>query len=333
MVAARLDLNASALPDNLSGVRSEIEASIPHGRTDNGGANDRGAWGDPPADVLWHFGENGGRSLSVRLSAVTERHAGLNRSASRAVKHLGTLGTGNHFIEVCLDEAGGVWIMLHSGSRGVGNAIGSYFIMKAKQQMERYFITLPDKDLAYLPEGTDDFRDYVQAVEWAQDFALVNRQLMLARTIRALAKSLGRERIEVTKEAINCHHNYVTREKHFGQNVFVTRKGAVRAREGDLGIIPGSMGVKSFIVRGKGNPESFHSCSHGAGRKMSRTAAKKAFTLADHGIATAGVECRKDDGVLDETPGAYKALDDVMAAQADLVEIVHTLKQVVCVKG
>jgi tRNA-splicing ligase RtcB (3'-phosphate/5'-hydroxy nucleic acid ligase) len=333
MVAGRLSLTANDLPDNLSSVRSEIEASIPHGRTDNGGANDRGAWGDAPADVLYHFGNWGGNSLNARLAAIIEKHPGLARSAKRAVRHLGTLGTGNHFIEVCLDENNSVWVMLHSGSRGIGNSIGSYFIMKAKQAMERYFITLPDKDLAYLPEGTEDFRDYIKAVEWAQDFALINRQIMLSRTVNAIAKALSHDHLQMTEEAVNCHHNYVTRENHFGQNVLLTRKGAVRARDGDLGIIPGSMGVKSFIVRGKGNAESFNSCSHGAGRKMSRTAAKKEFTLADHEAATAGVECRKDAGVLDETPGAYKAIDDVMSAQADLIDIVHTLKQVVCVKG
>jgi tRNA-splicing ligase RtcB (3'-phosphate/5'-hydroxy nucleic acid ligase) len=223
--------------------------------------------------------------------------------------------------------------MLHSGSRGIGNSIGSYFILKAKQEMERYFITLPDKDLAYLPEGTEDFRDYIKAVEWAQDFALINRQIMLSRAVNAIAKALGHDDLAMTEEAVNCHHNYVTRENHFGQNVLLTRKGAVRARDGDLGIIPGSMGVRSFIVRGKGDAESFNSCSHGAGRKMSRTAAKNIFTLAEHEAATTGVECRKDAGVLDETPGAYKAIDDVMAAQADLVDVVHTLKQVVCVKG
>jgi tRNA-splicing ligase RtcB (3'-phosphate/5'-hydroxy nucleic acid ligase) len=170
-------------------------------------------------------------------------------------------------------------------------------------------------------------------VEWAQDFALINRQIMLSRAVNAIAKALGHDDLAMTEEAVNCHHNYVTRENHFGQNVLLTRKGAVRARDGDLGIIPGSMGVRSFIVRGKGDAESFNSCSHGAGRKMSRTAAKNIFTLAEHEAATTGVECRKDAGVLDETPGAYKAIDDVMAAQADLVDVVHTLKQVVCVKG
>ncbi|HEX2652679.1 MAG TPA: RtcB family protein, partial [Xanthobacteraceae bacterium] len=222
--------------------------------------------------------------------------------------------------------------MLHSGSRGVGNAIGSYFIERAKNEMARWFVTLPDKDLSYLPEGSELFNDYMEAVGWGQDFAATNRQAMLSAVVKAIETSLGRE-IDTAIEAVNCHHNYVARENHFGQNVLVTRKGAVRAREGDLGIIPGSMGVRSYIVRGKGNPDSFNSCSHGAGRKMGRREAERTFTLDDHIAATEGVECRKDAGVIDETPGAYKDIDAVMAAQTDLVEVVHTLKQVVCVKG
>jgi tRNA-splicing ligase RtcB len=270
--------------------------------------------------------------LAAGLAQIVAKHPKLEKAAAKAPAHAGTLGTGNHFIEVCLDEAERVWVMLHSGSRGIGNAIGSRFIELAKAEMRRWFVDLPDADLAYLPEGSAYFDDYVEAVGWAQDYARANRELMMRATVAAMKASLGRE-FEAGVVAVNCHHNYVAREHHFGENVLVTRKGAVRARAGDLGIIPGSMGAKSYIVRGKGNPESFMSCSHGAGRKMSRAAAKKAFTLADHATATAGVECRKDEGVLDETPGAYKAIDDVMAAQADLVEIVHTLKQVICVKG
>jgi tRNA-splicing ligase RtcB len=244
---------------------------------------------------------------------------------------LGSLGGGNHFLEVCLDEADRVWVMLHSGSRGIGNNIGRLFIAIAKQDMRRYFVNLPDQNLAYLPEGTEHFEDYVEALTWAQRFAFVNRQIMMDRVLevmRGLFKSFKTE-----KEAVNCHHNYAVKEHHFGENVWITRKGAVRAREGELGIIPGSMGAKSFIVRGKGNRESFQSCSHGAGRAMSRTEAKKRFTVEDHVAATRGVECRKDAGVIDETPMAYKDIDAVMAAQADLVEVVHTLKQVLCVKG
>ncbi len=264
---------------------------------------------------------------------ITARHPSLNRG--NHVNHLGTLGGGNHFVEVCLDEEQRVWIMLHSGSRGVGNRIGSYFIEKAKEDMRRYFITLPDADLAYLPEGSDTFEDYVFAVGWAQEYAATSREIMLASALGAMRKVLGRDPCEgyVGEAAINCHHNYIAKENHFGKNVWVTRKGAVRARKGDMGIIPGSMGAKSFIVRGKGNPDSLHSCSHGAGRAMSRTKAKKTFTLEDHKAAVAGVECRIDADVVDETPGAYKSIDAVMAAQSDLVEVVHTLKQVLCVKG
>ena len=286
------------------------------------------AWGNPPPAVWEVLGDDG--PLRARLVSIVDKHDKLRRASTRAPNHL---GTGNHFIEVCLDEADRVWVMLHSGSRGIGNSIGSYFIERAKEHMHRWFINLPDADLAYLPEGTNDFDDYVEAVGWAQDFAMANRQIMLRATVQAVYRALGREAAEPEIEVVNCHDNYVAKENHFGQNVLVTRKGAVRAREGDLGIIPGSMGARSFIVRGKGNPESFHSCSHGAGRKMSRGAARKAFTLADHEAATAGVECRKDEGVIDETPGSYKDIDAVMTAQSDLVGVVHTLRQVICVKG
>ena len=222
--------------------------------------------------------------------------------------------------------------MLHSGSRGVGNRIGSHFIELAKKDMERWMIHLPDKNLAYLPEGTEHFEDYVQAVEWAQEFARQNREVMMVRVIQAVKTSLGRD-FDVSLEAVNCHHNYISRENHYGKNVLVTRKGAVRAREGEMGIIPGSMGARSFIVRGKGNESSFCSCSHGAGRAMSRTQAKKRFNSRDVEDQTAGVECRKDKGIIDEIPAAYKDIDTVMENQSDLVEVVHTLKQVVCVKG
>ena len=248
--------------------------------------------------------------------------------------HLGTLGSGNHFIEVCLDEADRVWFMLHSGSRGVGNRIGSYFIRLAQQEMERLLVTLPNRDLAYLSEGTQLFDDYVQAVGWAQRFARENRDVMMAAVLRAVRKSEQiRPKFRADLMAVNCHHNYVQQENHYGEDVWVTRKGAVRAGLGDLGIIPGSMGARSYIVRGKGNAESFHSCSHGAGRAMSRGEAKRRFTLKDHRRATEGVECRKDRDVIDETPAAYKDIEAVMAAQADLVDVVHTLKQIVCVKG
>lgn len=331
MMAHRTSLVASDLPDNLHGLRTAIEARIPHGRTDNGGANDRGAWGEAP-DVAW---ADERLPLWERLDDIVARHPKLGYAAARASRHVGTLGTGNHFVEVCLDEEDRVWIMLHSGSRGIGNRIGSYFIELAKQDMRKYFINLPDQDLAYLPQGTDHFTDYMQAVAWAQAFARLNREEMMRASIEALSVSLAKP-FTSSCEAVNCHHNYVATETHFGAEVFLTRKGAVSAKEGELGIIPGSMGAKSFIVRGKGGAagrEAFFSCSHGAGRAMSRTEAKKRFTIEDHIAAMGTVEARVDADVIDETPAAYKDIDAVMAAQAELVDIVHTLKQVLCVKG
>ncbi|HAG36784.1 RtcB family protein, partial [uncultured Sphingobium sp.] len=325
MMAARTSLMASDLPDNLAGIRSAIEAAVPHGRDVGRGKRDKGSWGDPPPSVVDAWAK-----LAERFGRIVAKYPRL-RNTNNLV-HLGTLGTGNHFIELCLDTEQRVWIMLHSGSRGVGNAIGTFFIELAKQDMRKWHINLPDQDLAYFPEGTDHFDDYVEAVEWAQDFAALNRRVMMTHVLDALRKQITKP-FEAECEAVNCHHNYVTRENHFGENVLVTRKGAVRAAKGTLGIIPGSMGAKSFIVRGLGNAESFDSCSHGAGRVMSRTQAKKLVTLNEHIADTAGVECRKDEGVIDETPKAYKPIEAVMAAQADLVEIVHTLKQVVCVKG
>lgn len=329
MIAQRTSLTASDLPDNLSAMRSSIEAAVPHGRTDNGGANDRGAWGSLPDDIAETLVAS---SLPDRFNSLLKDHAKLSRwNLDRISRHVGTLGSGNHFVEVCLDEDQHVWVMLHSGSRGIGNAIGSYFIELAKKDMERWFINVPDKDLAYIPQGSEHFGAYWDALKLAQSYAALNRRVMMRNTLRALTGHVREFTCDL--EAINCHHNYVSREHHFGENVFVTRKGAVSAKAGELGIIPGSMGARSFIVRGKGNPDSFCSCSHGAGRAMSRGAAKKRFTLADHEAATAGVECRKDVDVIDETPGAYKDIGAVMAAQDDLVSIEHTLKQVLCVKG
>lgn len=325
MMAARTSLMAHDLPDTLEGIRSAIERAVPHGRSVGRGKRDHGAWGSPPAAIVEAWA-----TLAVRFERICDRHPRLKNTNN--LTHLGTLGTGNHFIELCLDQEARVWVMLHSGSRGVGNAIGTFFIELAKQDMRKWHINLPDQDLAYFPEGTDHFDDYVEAVGWAQDFAALNRRMMMANVIAALRGQIAKP-FEAEMEAVNCHHNYVARENHFGENVLVTRKGAVRAAKGTLGIIPGSMGAKSFIVRGLGNPESFDSCSHGAGRIMSRTAAKKLVTLDEHIADTTGVECRKDAGVIDETPRAYKPIEAVMAAQADLVEIVHTLKQVVCVKG
>lgn len=324
VVALQTDLSAAQLPDSLKELRFAIEKAVPHGRSSNGGKGDRGAWHKLPGttDRAW-------KSLSKDYETILDKHPRIR--GGNDVNHLGTLGTGNHFVEVCLDTAEHVWFMLHSGSRGVGNRIGTYFIELAKQDMKHHVANLPDKDLAYLREGTTHFDDYVAAVSWAQRYAMTNRALMMDAVVAAARKLLPP--FALGEYAVNCHHNYVQKEHHFGHDVFVTRKGAVRAGVGDLGIIPGSMGARSFIVRGKGNPESFSSCSHGAGRAMSRGEAKRRFTVEDHEKATEGIECRKDEAVIDETPMAYKDIDKVMAAQADLVEIVHELRQVVCVKG
>ncbi len=315
MNAVRLSLKARDLPDSLLAIRRQIERDVPLGA---GGAHRS----DRQARMPQHLGTG--------LTQLMKKHPVLEKN--KAAAQIGTLGSGNHFIEICLDENQDVWAMLHSGSRGIGNLIGRYFIERAKRRIERYGIALPDADLAYFPEDTDDFNDYVQAVEWAQDYALENRRAMMDAVIAAMRRHIPVD-FEITQEAINCHHNYVTRERHFGHNLWVTRKGAIRAREGDLGIIPGSMGQRSYIVRGKGNPESYCSCSHGAGRKMSRAKARRMFTVDDLKKQTAGVESRKDAAVLDEIPGAYKSIDEVMANQTDLVEVLYTLKQVLCVKG
>lgn len=320
MNAVRLSLKAQDLPDSLVQLRSAIEAHVPVGQTSHA------------TDVI------DGNTLSQmdrHLKPIIDKHPGLTkmtRNLSRTWgRQVGTLGGGNHFIELCIDESDDVWVMLHSGSRGVGNVIGRYFISKAQKDMGRLLGNLPDKDLAYFEEGTEHFDDYVEAVNWAQDYAMINRREMMRLVINAITPLLPT--FTTTREAINCHHNYVEKENHFGADVYVTRKGAISAYEGQLGIIPGSMGAKSFIVLGLGNAQSFCSCSHGAGRKMSRTAAKKAFSADDLKRQTEGVECRKDTGVVDEIPGAYKDIDTVMENQRDLVEVVHTLKQVVCVKG
>jgi tRNA-splicing ligase RtcB len=321
MVATRLSLRAGHLPDNLRPLRQVIEAAVPVGfdmHSEGHGA---------PASTL--------RALSGGLERIVKKHPGLLKMQRNAdttwARQLGTLGGGNHFIELCLDEQQDVWLMLHSGSRGIGNIIGRYFIELARKDMGQHLASLPDRDLAYLREGAQHFDDYVEALHWAQDYAMTNRREMLRLILQALARQLPP--FTVTKEAINCHHNYVAIEQHFGEELFITRKGAIRAGAGELGIIPGSMGAKSYIVRGKGEAESFCSCSHGAGRRMSRGQAKKKFDQQDLIAQTTGVECRKDSGVLDEIPAAYKDIDAVMAQQSDLVEIVHTLKQVVCVKG
>ena len=320
MLACRLSLTANDLDEkSLKKVFDQINRDVPVGRAQH--QDNR---------VLIHAA----MPFEARLDAMTAKHPQLLKSFgkfSKWMNQMGTLGGGNHFIEVCLDTSDQVWVMLHSGSRGIGNALASYFIELARKDMERWMIQLPDRDLAYFPEGSEHFADYVEAVNWAQEYAMQNRESMLDLVLGALGRHLPE--FDVTSEVVNCHHNYVTIEHHYGANVWVTRKGAIRAREGDLGIIPGSMGAKSYIVRGKGNPESFHSSSHGAGRKMSRTAAGKQFTAADLARQTAGVICRKDIGVVDEIPGAYKDIDTVMANQSDLVEPIYQLKQVLCVKG
>ena len=301
---------------------------MPHGRTDNGGRNDRGAWRDVPAAPT----SRRGTALRPGYDAH-RREAPASSIAARTVTHLGTLGTGNHFIEVCLDEADHVWVMLHSGSRGVGNRIGSYFIELAKEDMRRWFVNLPDQDLAYLPEGTEHFDDYVEAVSWAQEYAPHQPRADDAAVIDGSARPASCRAFEARLEAVNCHHNYVAREHHFGENVFVTRKGAVRARAGDLGIIPGSMGARSYIVRGTGTTRASIAAATARAARCRAPRPEAPFTLADHAAATAGIECRKDEDVIDETPMAYKSIDEVMEAQRDLVEVVHTLRQVVCVKG
>jgi len=324
MHAVRLTLDAAQLPDSLARVRSAIEAAVPVG------------FGQHDYDKL--HGSAHARvagKLSDRLDRIVGRHPGVMKMQKQFertwISQLGSLGGGNHFIEICLDEDGAVWVMLHSGSRGIGNVLGRYFIAAARKDMERHHTNLPDRDLAYLSEGSQLFDDYVEALEWAQDYAAANRRRMMELVLAAITPHLPP--FKASSEAIGCHHNYVAREEHFGARVFLTRKGAISARAGELGIIPGSMGAKSYIVRGRGNAQSFHSCSHGAGRRMSRTAAKKRFNQFDVMEQTRGVECRKDGGVIDEIPGAYKDIDAVMADQTDLVEIVHTLKQVLCVKG
>ncbi len=324
MMATRTSLHAADLPEQLGALRHGIERAVPHGRTNHGGRGDRGAWANPPDANAAAWAE-----LEPAFEAICAKNPGIAKSNNRV--HLGTLGTGNHFIEVCLDKQDRVWVMLHSGSRGVGGRIGNHFIRAAKRDMKRYYVDLPDPNLAFFPQGTQGFDDYLEAVQWAQRYAQVNRELMMQATLGALRHEVGA--FEHGEPTVNCHHNYVAIENHFGQQVWVTRKGAVRARKDDLGIIPGSMGARSYIVRGLGNPESFHSCSHGAGRAMSRTAARKRFTVEQHAAATAGIECRKDADVIDETPMAYKDIDAVMEAQSDLVEVLHELRQVVCVKG
>ena len=320
MMATRLSLTANELDEtSLKKVFAQISRDVPVGFNSH---SDR----DARTDAAKRFQKG--------LKKILEKHSGIEKRVGRNtswVHQLGTLGGGNHFIEICLDESDRVWAMLHSGSRGIGNAIGSYFIQLAKKDAERVSLALPDRDLAYFPEGAQHFDDYVEAVGWAQDYARANREEMMDLVLGAMHRHLPP--FDVTEEAVNCHHNYVERELHYGERVWLTRKGAIRAGAGELGIIPGSMGARSYIVRGKGSAESFHSCAHGAGRRMSRKAAQKCFSIKDLETQTEGVICRKDKSVIDEIPGAYKNIDEVMANQSDLVDVVHTLRQVICVKG
>lgn len=316
MIACKTTLQACDLPDNLKKLRNTIEDKIPVGF--NG-------WKEIPNQVnkTWDV-------LKSEFEEIKSKYKHLDKTNN--VNHLGTLGGGNHFIEICIDQDNQVWIMIHSGSRGVGNAIGNTFIELAKKDAYLNNKNLPDKDLAYLEEGSSYFGDYIQSVNWAQNFAKLNRQIMLNFVIEAMKDCISKS-FSVSQQVINCHHNYVQKEIHFNTEVYCTRKGAVSAKKDELGIIPGSMGAKSYITKGKGQPLSFNSSSHGAGRIMSRNAAKKIFTEKDQELATTGVECKKDASVIDEIPLAYKNIDDVMKSQEDLVEVLYTLKQVLCVKG
>lgn len=324
MMAVETTLTANDLPDTLKPLRNRIERVVPHGFITIRGRSKKGGWEVVPNSVI-----NRWRGLEERFDDICEKYPSLERK--NPMYQLGSLGGGNHFVEICLDERGIVWVMLHSGSRGIGNMIGQMFINLAKEDMRRHFINLPDDNLSYLVEGTEHFDDYWNAMSWAQDYAKENRKMMMQNILRVMHEDLPP--FALGKMAINCHHNYATIENHFGANVYLTRKGAIRARKGDLGIIPGSMGERSFIVEGLGNPDSFHSCSHGAGRKMSRTQAKKMFSTADLREQTKGIECPIRKDVVDEIPSAYKDIDVVMENQNDLVSVLHTLRQVVNVKG
>ena len=327
MMAVKTNLKSEDLPDSLKAMRMDIESLVPHGRSNRGGKNDTGSWRhNIPKEVENRWNDE----LKDDFESISKKHPKIKES--NHINHLGSLGGGNHFVEICLDVDNVVWIMLHSGSRGVGNRIGNYFISLAKQEMGKYFINLPDKDLAYIPENSLHFWDYFQALLWAQKYAKLNREIMMEKIIKSVRTTV-KTPFKIIDKAINCHHNYVTKETHYNQNLWVTRKGAVKAEKGDLGIIPGSMGAKSFIVRGKGNSDSLNSCSHGAGRMMSRNEAKKSFSEKDVQEQTKGVECKKNSSVIDEIPKAYKPIEKVMAAQSELVEIVAELKQVICIKG
>jgi tRNA-splicing ligase RtcB len=318
MAAVKTTLTANDLPDDLKRLRLKIEDAIPVGPHAHRGS----VWQETDGTLAAR-----GKALMTRFDELA---GAVQRLSGRASEQLGTLGGGNHFIEVCLDTSDAVWLMLHSGSRHIGNALAEFHMGKARELLHNR--SLPDRDLAVFLAGTPQFEAYRHDLYWAQEYAALNRAVMLERLQSVVRKHFPKLRVEFDAP-VSCHHNYVAEEHHFGEELLVTRKGAIRAGAGELGIIPGSMGTKSYIVRGKGNALAFESASHGAGRRMSRGQAKKSFTLRDLERQTEGVECRKDAGVLDEAPKAYKNIDRVMEQQDDLVEIVHELKQVVCVKG
>jgi tRNA-splicing ligase RtcB len=333
MIAAPLEPRRSEL-GALGRVRAEIEKRVPVGRTNRGQKGDRGAWGSPPRDVLevWEA------TLERGYSAMVKKRRELEHPFVR--HHLGTLGTGNHFLEVCIEldstEADDppVWLMLHSGSRGVGNRIGQWFTKQARAETIRAGVKLPDPELGFLCSGTALFEDYLRFAQWAQDYAWASRLIMFRRALEGIAAAIGASAISYDqRRLVHCHHNYVAHEEHFGREGLLTRKGAVNADKAVMGIIPGSMGARSYITRGKGNPEALKTSSHGAGRVMSRNVARKSITLEQHLAALEGVECRTDPDVIDESPACYKPIESVMAAQADLTEPMHTLKQIVVVKG
>lgn len=312
MAAIKTPFKSSILEGKMKDLRHEIERTIPVGfNAYKESVDDANGWAG------WEtFGD---------------LHGGVQDRRKKAMLQLGTLGGGNHFIEVCLDTEDNVWLMLHSGSRNIGKEIAERHIATAKSLHK--LNELPDPNLAFFIQGTQEFKNYWRDLEWAQAYALKSREIMMKRLLKSFNKMFNKGVAFRPEISVNCHHNYVASEEHFGERVFVTRKGAINAELGRFGIIPGSMGAKSFIIKGLGAPESYHSCSHGAGRKLSRTAAKKRFTQEDLKRQTAGVECRKDAGVVDEIPGAYKNIDEVMRNQTDLVEVVAQIKQVICVKG
>jgi tRNA-splicing ligase RtcB len=325
MIAAMTNLTAGDLPDSLLSLRHQIERDIPVGFNEH--KKGLPSVSGPYADVLR-------KNLHKTMEAfehLTMKGVLGRADSNKIARQVGTLGGGNHFIEICLDTENRVWLMLHSGSRGIGNQIGTVAINVARKTAEQRGWGMPDMDLGWLDEGTPEFDAYIEAMTWAQEYARFNRDTMMNLLVAAVQHKIPQ--MQIQGEVVNCHHNFTSLEEHFGSKMWITRKGAVSAQLGQMGIIPGSMGAKSFIVRGKGNPDSYCSCSHGAGRKMSRNAAKKNITLEMLEQQTSGVECRKDSGVLDEAPSAYKDIDAVMAAQTDLVEAVHTLKQILCIKG